>query len=170
MMVLAVCHLTRSTLGEVGGFFDNGIFIYVHLGTENHFQPNQIGKSRIGAFQRFLHCKNARFLYSKNTGFLCSKNKRLVFQEHRGLVHKVLVVQEHRVLVMEGSCIMKNSLGGGEQVPPAFFLFSNRDPFLHRSPGGGEQVPPAVLVFQNRHLFYTSPGGVVQVASGGSIF
>ena len=40
----------------------------------------------------------------------------------------------------------------------------------HGSPGGGEQVPPAVLFFENRPLFYTSPGGVVQVASGGSIF
>ena len=64
----------------------------------------------------------------------------------------------------------KGNPGGGEQVPPAVLLFENKDPFLHGSPGGGDQVPPAVLFFQNRHLFYTSPGGVVQVALGRSIF
>ena len=31
----------------------SGIFVYVHLKAENHFQPNQMGKSRIGAFQDF---------------------------------------------------------------------------------------------------------------------
>ena len=49
--------------------FDNGIFIYVHLGTENHFQPNQMGKSRIGAFQQLLHYKIGAFqqlLHYKN--------------------------------------------------------------------------------------------------------
>ena len=160
----------------------SGIFRYVHLKAENHFQPNQIGKSRMGAFQRFLHCKNAMILVSKNTG--------LVFQEH--LLH-----------VFQGSCdprtpgnvlvLQECSLGGGGQLPPAVLFFQNRDlfyiealaavgsclrrfyffktgTFFTQALAALYRLPPAGRFFEKWTPKNTSLGVVVQVASGGSIF
>ena len=97
-----------------------------------------MGKSRIGAF---LDSYIARIQGS------CVPRTRV-------LVHKVLVVQEQKVLVTEGSCMMKNSLGGGEQVPPAVLVFEHKGHFLHKSPGGVEQVPPAFF-FSKQGPFFT---------------
>ena len=120
-----------------------------------------MGKSRIGAFQRFLHCKKVlvfqehRFLCSKDTGFLCSKNARFLRSKNPGIL------------------CSKNTGGICTR-----FLGSRNTRFLQERVFASHQIALAAVsrclrrfyFFKTETLFYTNPGGVVQVASGVSIF